>query len=240
MKQKLLSFITVTFISLMAYGQSLSITFYDSVAYGHPTNTNDIEAKAHIKNNSNLAMEVKVKRYYDRNNPLIDSNAICWGFCFDTDVDVSPISISIGAGQTDNFNFTGHVYPDMDGVIRQGEIMYTFFDSENPNDSASVVILYELTASFSSNIVISQIKNVNTYPNPAHDFFIMTFDNPLDRRAQLIITDIVGNVVKKVQLNPGNTQYRISTADLRSGMYLYSFVVDGHKQFTKRINVVKK
>ncbi len=229
--------------SLMIFGaqaQSLEVTFNDSVAYGHPTNTNDIEAKAYVRNNSATDMNVKVKRYFDRSNDLVDSNAICWGFCFDADVDVSPLSIEIKAGQTDNFNFSGHVYPDMDGVLRNGEVKYTFFDSEDENDSVSMIIRYETIATFSSNIQVAQVKTAGAYPNPANEFFTLNFERTLDRNAHLIITDMLGNVVKRVHLNAGNRQYRINTNEMRSGMYLYSLDIDGQKQFTKRISIVKR
>lgn len=220
-------------------GQSLQIVSFDTIVQGNAFTSDDIYGKAAIKNNSATAKVVKVKRHYDASNPLIDSNAICWGFCFETTVDISPMGISIAPGSTNSIDFSGHVYPDKDGIARAGQIMYTFFVDENPQDSASILITFEVSPTFS----IAKYQNLNRtlsiYPNPGKNWVELSMEINANESAIISFADITGRIVKSTVLQSGESLHRLNISDLKAGIYLYTVSINHAVVATRRL-VVKK
>lgn len=224
-------------LMVLSQAQSLQIVSFDTVVMGNAFTSDDIYAKAAIKNTSSTAKVVKVKRYYDVNNALVDSNAICWGFCFEPKVSVSPIGISIAAGATNSVDFSGHVYPDKDGVARSGQIMYTFFVDESPNDSVSIVVTFEVTPTFSVAKLQTGSRVGSVYPNPAGDVVEFFLDLKGYEQGRIAFTDITGRVVKSVQLSNIDAVHRINVHDLKPGVYLYTVYINGRAEVTRRLTV---
>ncbi|MFN3951703.1 MAG: T9SS type A sorting domain-containing protein [Thermaurantimonas sp.] len=219
--------------------QSLQITQFDSLVKGNAFTSDDIYCKASVRNNSSSPKIVKVKRYYNPSNALVDSNAICWGFCFEPEVNVSPVGITIAAGATNSVDFSGHVYPDKDGVARSGQIMYTFFVDESPSDSVSIIVTFEVTQTFSVSKLEGLNRIVSVYPNPASEFIDFNVELNLSERARVSFTDITGRIVKVVPLSSGDQKHRIVISDLNPGIYLYTLTVDGKPESTRRL-VIKR
>ncbi|WP_409772655.1 T9SS type A sorting domain-containing protein [Thermaurantimonas sp.] len=215
----------------------MQIVSFDSVVMGNAFNSDDIYAKAAIKNVSSSAKVVKVKRYYNVNNALVDSNAICWGFCFEPKVSISPIGISIAAGATNSVDFSGHVYPDKDGVARSGQIMYTFFVDESPNDSVSILVTFEVTPTFSVAKFLTGSRIGSLYPNPASEFVELLLELKGYEQAKIAFTDITGRIVKAVQLSSAEAVHRISVQDLKPGVYLYTVYINDKAEVTRRLTI---
>ncbi|TVQ76650.1 MAG: T9SS C-terminal target domain-containing protein [Flavobacteriales bacterium] len=230
--------LSLLFLPAMVWGQSLEILGFDSIVYGHPSTSMDIYGHAAVKNNSSSAIGVKVKRHVlDPNNALTASNAICWGFCFSTAVDVSPDAITIGAGQINFDDFNGHVYPPMDGVERSGQIMYTFFDELNPNDSVSITVTY-VTTNFFSVSAFDQ-KEFNLYPNPTRNKIWIEGKNISGGNAKVVVNDVIGNTVLQKQINIAGGRDQIDLGALRSGYYFVSLYHNGVLISTKRVQKVQ-
>lgn len=232
------------FLSVVCAGtfqaQSLQITQFDSLVKGNAFTSDDIYGKASVRNNSPFPKIVKVKRHYNPSNALVDSNAICWGFCFEPEVDVSPVGITIAAGATNSVDFSGHVYPDKDGVARSGQIMYTFFVDESPNDSVSIVVTFEVTQTFSVSKLEASNRLVSMYPNPASDFVEFNVELNSSENARISFTDITGRIVRVVQLSPADQKHRIVISDLNPGIYLYTLTVNGKPESTRRLVIKRK
>lgn len=233
MKKLLLSAILGAF-SWAISAQSLVIEQYDSVAYGNAYTTDDIVAYIKVKNVSSNAMDVKVKRIDGNFNSLTASNAICWTMCYNTNVSMSPDYITIQPNEI-NGNFSGHVYPPMDGVANQGPITYVFFDANNPNDSVAVTVLYRVTQTFSTaDIAAGNISAL--FPNPAKDYFDVEIEAPVNATKSVTVTNMVGAAVKQFNLEEIGRK-RISTADLPNGVYFVTLKVNNRAVTTKRLVV---
>lgn len=224
---------------MISVGQSLQIVSYDTIVQGNAYTSNDIYGKAAIKNISSTAKIVKVKRHYDTSNPLVDSNAICWGFCFETTVDVSPIGISIAPGTINSHDFSGHVYPDKDGIARSGQIMYTFFVDENPQDSVSILITFEVTPTFSLVKYNIPGRSISMYPNPGKNWVELYLEVQYNEIANISFADITGRTVKTSILQPGQSIHRLNISDLKPGIYLYSIYINDAVLATRRL-IVKR
>ncbi len=224
-------------IPSLVWGQSLEILGFDSIVYGHSSNSMDIYGAAAIRNNSTTDIGVKVKRHVlDTTNVLTSSNAICWGLCFATTVDESPDAITIDAGTTNFSDFNGHVYPPMDGVPRSGQIMYTFFDELNPNDSVSITVTYVTTNTFSVGSFAQ--KEFSIYPNPTRNRVWIEGKNITTGNADVIINDVIGNTVMQKSINLTSRQ-QIDLGALRSGYYFISLYHEGKLIATKRVQKIQ-
>lgn len=232
--KKLLLSACIGLLGLQVGAQSLVIEQYDSVALGNAYSTDDLISYIKVKNVSNTALDVKVKRIDGNFNSLTASNAICWVMCYNTNVSVAPDHITIQPNQV-NSNFSGHVYPPMDGVDNQGPITYVFFDANNPTDSVAVTILYRVNQTFSTTD-FSAGAIVELFPNPARDHFNVEIAAPVNATKSVTITNMVGASVKNIELAESGKK-RISIADLPNGVYFVTLKVNNQAVTTKRLVV---
>lgn len=215
-------------LSLAAtYGsaQSLQIvsTLSDTLSEGNATTENDMESYIVVKNISSNPIDILVKRI-DRNyNALTDSNAICWGICFAPDVSVAPSSFkqTLQPGEeSGKYDFVGHVYPDMDGIAREGDITYVFFDINNPNDSAAHTVTYKTTQNFSVGESAGQ-NLVSVFPNPANDNVQVKYDLNRASKGSFELRNIVGSVVYQKNLKSSENSFSLNVSGLSPGVYFY-------------------
>jgi hypothetical protein len=239
MRKTLLLFHVILFAFPMTMiGQGISIAFGDSLVQGHVSNTKDIEAYIEVRNDGAADVEIKVTRRLDRTNALLDSNAICWVVCFGTDTDTSSTQITLAPGQRSApTDFTGHVYPDRDGMAFSGGITYIFYDKNNPTDSAAHTVYYEVIPDMST-----PEENASTwsvYPNPASDFiWIEAFDGAAED-TRIEFTDVLGRILHSERFDASFGSTSISLDALRSGVYLYG-IYEGDRLIEKKKLVVRK
>jgi hypothetical protein len=237
MKKSLL-FLCLTFMAaLMAYSQSLQLS--DSagpiannatrIKYGLPA-AEEIVSFVFVKNTKSDSISVKVKKV-ELFAQQGTSNVFCWGLCFDPSIFVSPDPIWIHAGVTDSTNFSGHYIPN--GMIGTSTIRYVFFDANNPSDTVCVNIefstypqgihdLYDVTLS-------------NAYPNPANNSVSFSYSLLQTLNAKLIIRNVLGAVVKEVDIANNSGKLSINTSDFADGVYFYTFQVNGKSHVTKKL-----
>jgi len=210
-------------LSVISVAQSLSIVNYDSLVVGDASESNAIYAYAAIKNNTEFAIDVKVKRIDGNYNALTDDNAICWGICHLPETSESTMSIPIKAGEIDSLNFTGHVYPDKDGVPANGDITYVFFDENNPTDSVAITVHYQVVLTSSVNEDIAN-QDIQLFPNPANNFINLRIKPKKHQSVTFHLYDING---RKVFEEKFDGIEKINTIDLNStkkGMYSYAVI----------------
>ncbi len=234
MKRLLLILLVTTGV---LHGQSLQVASADTVVYGNAYNTYDMASHINITNTTNRSMDVLVKRLDVNYNGLTDSNAICWGVCFQPDVSVSPISISIGAGQTtDASAFIGHVYPDRDGIAISGDITYVFFDMNNPNDSVAFTVTYELQQTFS--VPSERVEDVvKVFPNPAKNKLNVSYDLRGGDAHSFELISLVGKVVYHKELATVKGELNLDLSKLSRGIYFYVLRSDGEALITRKLVV---
>lgn len=224
MVKKILS-ILFSLAVICAYGQSLQIVSSksDTLVVGNAYNENDIESYVVVKNVSSQPIDVLVKRIDKNYNALTDSNAICWGICFATDVSVSPLSTkkTLQSGEeAAKYDFVGHVYPDMDGIARQGDITYVFFNANDNSDTVAHTVTYKTTMDFSVDEPTAQ-SQVTVYPNPASDRVEVKYDLVGASQGTFEIINLVGSTVYRKKLNTTRSQFGLNLSELSSGVYFY-------------------
>ena len=236
---KLMVFLSLV-SSYLTSGQSLKMVDgkSDTIAYGNALTTSDIAAYAKITNIGTDTIQVLVKRIDKNYNRLTDSNAICWQVCFGADISVSPprYAITLDPGDTTDVvkGFNGHVYPNKDGVPMSGDITYVFFDLNNPSDSVTHTITYEVNTTFDVP-ELNQRERLAVYPNPARDNLTLEYDLTGLSSASFELVNVVGNVVYRRDLpaEVGNIDLNISK--LNRGVYFYVLRNGGDSLITRKL-----
>ena len=57
------------------------------------------------------------------------------------------------------------------------------------------------------------------YPNPASDIIQLQFANPLNEKGNVVIYDICGRIVKKVEIDFNNNTIEVDIKNLNQGNY---------------------
>ena len=81
--------------------------------------------------------------------------------------------------------------------------------------------------------------SVEVYPNPASNVVVFQYKTGnIAQTASIIIRNMVGKVVREISLETiGTSQKKVSIADLSTGVYFYSYVLDGNVISTKKLVV---
>jgi hypothetical protein len=237
MKKSLLLFCFIYMAALLAYSQSLQLS--DSAGpiannstrlkYGLP-GADEIVSFVFVKNTTTDSISVKVKKVelFAQHGT---SNVFCWGLCFSPDVFVSPDPITIHAGETNVTDFSGHYIPT--GVLGISTIRYVFFNTNNPSDSVCVNIDFDTYAEGINNLPDGTLSNA--YPNPANNSVSFNYSASQNSDAKLIIRNVLGTIVREVDITNNSGKLSLNTSELADGVYFYSFLVDGKSQVTKKL-----
>ncbi len=179
-------------------------------------------------------MHVKVKKV---ERSLINGtlNYFCWGLCYATTVYVSPDPVNIPAGTTNNTDFSGH-YSPLDS-IGFSIIRYVFFDQNNPADTVCVNVQYDTRQLGIDNTLLKNKNSISAYPNPADNFTSFVYNLAQGTSASVLIRNILGSVVKEINLNNPEGKITINTNDLNDGIYFYSLIENGLSKSTRKLIV---
>lgn len=219
-------------LGFLASAQSLTVTSYDANVYGNAWNTSDLASYAVVSNNTGAPVEVSCKRI-DRNyTALTDSNAICWVVCYGPEVSVSPLTITIPAFSDNSDNpFSGHVYPDLDGQANSGDITYVFYLTNTPTDSVAITVNYDVSATFNTNE--DKLSSLKVYPNPVNDVLYYEYESNISTKFEIF--DMTGATVYSEDVKESNPTHQVNVQHLPSGVYMYSLIQNGQRQFTKKL-----
>ncbi len=80
---------------------------------------------------------------------------------------------------------------------------------------------------------VSKQNNLIAYPNPANQNVSISYN--VKEASEIIFYNIVGEQVKKVEVNAGSNQLEIETSSLPAGTYFYSMISDSKITATKRL-----
>lgn len=86
----------------------------------------------------------------------------------------------------------------------------------------------------------NRLEVYSAYPNPVNGTAFIDyqfFQN--DIRAQIVVTDVLGNMMNQYPLIYSQNQLRIQTQGFTAGVYFYTLSVDGKVMATKKL-VVKE
>ena len=175
-----------------------------------------------VENTGNNLIYVKAKKTEISIVPGSE-NYFCWGSCYDPSVYVSIDSVSMSHSDV-NKSFSG----DYDSQKATGTsiIMYTFFDPANPNDSVAFIVKYITGSGVGISDSQPKVDISSIFPNPARNMVSVNFDLNGATNAQLEIRNILGSVVKTLDINKASGRISIDVSDLTNGVYFYSFIVN--------------
>lgn len=202
--------------------------------WGDSSNSTTMESHFSITNNSASALDIKVKKT-EISVILGSENAFCWGQCFIPEVFVSPDAIAINSGATNTDGFIGDYKPK--GFLGSSTIRYTFFDSNNVNDSVAVYVVYGATPAAIA-IKPATIEFSNAFPNPATSVVSFNYDlQSAQGLGELVITDLLGSEIFISTLSNDKGKLTVDVSGFTGGVYFYSLRLDGKSQFTRKLIV---
>lgn len=172
-----------------------------------------------VFNASTLDLIVNAKRVEANVLPGAQ-NYFCWFQCYGFDTDVSPIPLTIEAGDTIS-NFYADYVPN--GIEGSSFIDYCFYDINNSHDQTCVTVEYRISGSTG----VSDANAVfigSPQPNPAVDRTVIPFDlRENNKDAALVVYNILGSEMKRQSVTGTSGNINLNVSDLQAGVYIYSF-----------------
>ena len=196
-----------------------------------------IAAEFNVKNKSNASKEVKLKKVEQVIVPGAQ-NYYCWDVCYGFPAPDLAGTLTVDAnGVTEGLHLMADYNPL--GNLGVSSIMYVFFDESTPSDTAYVIVNYHATAVGITERSIQEKNSIsNAFPNPSSSFFSLNYKMENDAQTGKIrIHNMLGAVVKELELMDKQGTLIIPTSSLSSGLYFYSFLVGNDVVSTKRLTV---
>jgi len=199
--------------------------------------TNLLQCFVDVANNSATAMSVKCRR-----SELVlvpgSTNSICWGGqCWPDNVSQTADPTIIPANDTTS-EFSGDYSPH--GFEGTSIIKYKFFNMNNVADTVCLFAKFVATA-VGVNESADNLSISPAFPNPSDKAAFINYRlSESDNNAKIIVTDMVGNEVKRIAAEGKDGKVRIDTYDMSEGIYFYSFVLNNKVYYTKKLVVVHR
>lgn len=185
--------------------------------------SNRLEADLYIENRNLNDLAILVDRDISQMHPS-HRTYYCWEQCYDTTVGLSPEPKILPGSTIDSTSFHSYLYTfNTAGVSR---VTYTFFDQNNPTDTALATITYDVLTSGIAAVEKSQYTLSNPSPNPANNMTSFSYTAP-SSNSKLVIRDLIGNIVSEHLMSGSKGVIMIPTAELKAGVYICSLVTSG-------------
>jgi hypothetical protein len=231
MIKKFLIFFLFLLTANLLYSQSLAVAG-DSIVYG---NASDFQVESHLQVENNSSNMVWV--YCEKNVILQNqtgTNNFCWGgTCYGEATMVSTKRDSILPGGK-NTGFSGYYQPW--NVPSIAKVEYCFYLESDPNDRTCFSVTFDATAVTDIEEVIYSEEIGSFYPNPTNEYTNLFYN--VKGISVLQITDILGNVVKNIELE-GSGEKTIYVGDLHKGIYFGNLVKNGEIVKIKKLIINK-
>jgi len=190
-----------------------------------------------VHNLGSTAVDVHIFRV-DDNNLAGTSNAFCWGqACYPPFTSHSTNPEPIPANGV-NTSFIGYYYPDnVQGISTMDYCWYV--DGDSANTVTCHTVNYD--ASFAQGLgeLNRESKIGDAYPNPADKMATLEYQ-VYGRNGKIIFHDMLGALVKEINLDHNQGVALLNVSDLRSGVYFYALEVDGETVATRKLVVAHK
>lgn len=244
----------ITILSLMSIGL---LSFAQTSLRVLDLSNNDISNTifdVNITVNSNLTTEFLVVntdasahtikcRMDFKTTDVTDSTRYCWGgLCYNWGFSLpSSASLTINPGDTVDYSEFGfHAEFKSKLATTTRTVHYRFYDTSTLTDSVGVTIRYNFSTGVNEMDKIGGTIS-NAFPNPANMSVSVKYDiNEFSNSGTIVFYDMLGKAVKEVALTDKKGTAKINVDDLNSGIYFYSFLVDGKAISTKKLVVSSK
>ena len=164
------------------------------------------------------------------------SSYFCWGGnCYGSSTIISGSFNTLDPGEADNIDFGGYYQafcaPDV------GMVEYCFYDTADVFNRSCITISYNGSIA-SINTDINKKRVSEFFPNPATDYVKLDYLIDFNKKAQLHIVDVLGNIVKELDLEKTASK-QIYVGDLANGLYFGNFILDD-EVITARKLIIKR
>jgi hypothetical protein len=238
MKKLILIFVAAISISL-AYSQSYELYFKgqplaqnaEITLTAHPDSGMMVLDTLDVKNISTVTSEVICIRTI-LENVEGTINTFCWGLCYPPFIDTSTVAVTIKS-QDFSYVFAGDHDPNGHlGVVR---VKYTFYDSHNPNNQATVLVNYDATNTGNIGKMSPKYFISEAYPNPANNMFSIDYDFTSIKNSAIVIYNLLGTVVEKIDVSGKTETAKVNTSSYNEGFYFYSLVINDEVIRTQKL-----
>lgn len=215
------------------HAQSIVVNSPNPTIVVGSADANELETGIEIMNISLEQKEIKVRRTV-LTSIENTTNFFCWTACYTPVVSLSPNGLTVNGDSTTNNSFTSHFRPYFQ--VGVSEILYTFFDANNPQDSANVVVRYEINPVGISKV--SKLSMLKAYPNPADDKVTLSFTRSSDKNEGIIeLYNMLGTKVFTQRVEELDGTVSLSTENLKAGLYFYSINEGGEMSRPVRLTI---
>jgi hypothetical protein len=234
MKKLSLAFAVVLLTGIqVSFAQSLQLVAPNTSLSG-PANT-IMSGHASITNISGGIIDVRVVRMLNDTAPG-HSSYFCWyGACYPATTDSSPFTITYFPGDVDT---TLEAKLDPRNNPGVSTVKYCFINDANPSDSVCVTYTYDARP-----VSVGEINGAKSLsvasPNPADAYTVINYTTT-SKNARLVISNLLGAVVKEIPLSDRQNAVAVPTEDLLSGVYVYSLKENGTVIVSKKLVVSHK
>ena len=109
--------------------------------------------------------------------------------------------------------------------------LLTLYGAHYPPAYEYSTVIEERSSEMDLNDEKTESKAVDEYlviqPNPASNFVYFRLEKPVQEGTRLIIRDINGKMIKKLNLQKGKEDYLWESKDIPSGVYIYHLIKEG-------------
>ena len=218
-------------------GANVSNTIYDVNIMANSSVTTEF-----LVNNMDAASHTYKCRRTIFYKDATDSTQFCFGgLCYTWLANLSSASLTVIPGDTVDFaGFGFHAIFNSKLATSVRTVHYQFYDIANITDSTGVTIRYNFSTGIDDMIKTGGSIS-NAYPNPTSSVVSMKYDiSDYSQNGQIIFYDMLGKSVKTIALSDKKGIAKINVDDLNSGIYFYSFLVDGKAISTRKLVVSSK
>jgi hypothetical protein len=231
--KKLYLLLIVVFLAAKPIFAQILTASHPVTYYSGPDNLK-LTSNFTLNNNGSQALNVMAEMYSRTMSPGHYSY-FCWTICYDTSIVLSTAPIVLNAGESTSV-FEG--WAGGNNTPGQDEITYRFYDMNGMSDTLYLTFTYDFYSATGINEITSSKSFLNfSGPNPANNFTSISYNIPQQKEAKIVVTNLLGKKVNEFFLNGKSSSLQISLADIVSGIYLYSLVVDGKIVSTKKLIV---
>jgi hypothetical protein len=175
-----------------------------------------------VKNISDVTAEVFCSRTIIEN---IEGtvNSFCWGVCYPPFIDTSSVAVTI-LPLASSFEFVGDHDPN--GLVGVVKVKYTFYDSHNASNQATVFVNYDATHTGGIADVLPGYSMTEAYPNPANNIASIDYDFNGHKNCSIVIYNLLGSVVEKMDVSGKAGTAKFNTSLYNEGIYFYSLLIN--------------
>ncbi len=194
----------------IVYGQNIEVSVDDLELF------ETVSPESFVKNNSDLAMDIVCERTVLEEVEGSVNYFCALGRCLSSDISITDsYKLSANTQVSEELPFSSHYTPDNNPGITK--LHFRYYNINNEFDEFSFTITFDGTTGISE---VSQRTSIQAYPNPASNQVQFNISDNEISNAQLVIYNVVGEIVKVVQVN-NQTLLNVNITDLTDGVYLY-------------------